>query len=65
MQEEMKAKALTDTELQQDYDYFMAQEVANLMLSARLIYLSEFNKLKQINRDTFSPMFVEIMPQIT
>ncbi|MEA5003262.1 MAG: SHOCT domain-containing protein [Christensenella sp.] len=58
-------KPLTDIELQQDYDYFMAQETANMLLSAGLISLVEFNKLTQINRDTFSPMLAEIMPKIT
>nr|DAK80645.1 MAG TPA: hypothetical protein [Caudoviricetes sp.] len=59
------AKPLTDIELQQDYDYFMAQETANALLSAGLISLVEFNKLTQINRDTFSPMLRDIMPKIT
>ena len=57
-------KPLTDIELQQDYDYFMAQEATNMMLSSGLISLSEFNKLTQINRETFSPIWAEIMPKI-
>lgn len=60
-----QAKSLTAVELQQDFDYFMAQETADRLLSAGLISLAEFNKLTQINRDTFSPMFAEIMPKIT
>ncbi|WP_306373308.1 SHOCT domain-containing protein [Pseudoruminococcus massiliensis] len=52
-------------EFQQDYDYFMAQEAASMLLSAGLISLVEFNKLTQINRNTFSPMLAEIMPKIT
>lgn len=59
------AKPLTNIELQQDYDYFMAQETANMLLSAGLISLVELNKLAQINRGTFSPMLAEIMPKIT
>ena len=59
------AKPLTDVELQQDYDYFMVQETANMLLSTGLISLVEFNKLTQINRDTFSPILAEIMPKIT
>jgi len=62
------AKPLTDIEIQQvqqDYDYFMAQETANMLLSAGLISLVEFNRLTKINRDTFSPMLAEIMPKIT
>lgn len=60
----LKPKSLTGIELQQDYDYFKAQETAKLMLSAGLISLSEFNKLTQINRETFSPIWAEIMPKI-
>lgn len=60
-----QSKPLTTMELQQDFDYFMAQEAADRLLSAGLISLAEFNKLTQINRDTFSPMFAEIMPKIT
>lgn len=55
----------TDTELQRDYDYFMAQRTAKAMLSDGLITLAEFNKLIQINRDIFSPMLAEIMPKIS
>ena len=64
--EHLKApsKPLTDIELQQDYDYFKAQETAKLMLSVGLISLSEFNKLTQINRETFSPICADIMPKI-
>lgn len=60
-----KSKSIFPTELQQDYNYFMTQKTADLMLSAGLISLVEFNKLTQINRDTFSPFLVEIMPKIT
>jgi hypothetical protein len=52
-------------ELQRDYDYFKAQETAKSFLDSGLISLSEFNKLTLLNRQTFSPMYVEIMPEIT
>ena len=61
----LKAVPISSVEIQQDYDYFMAQEACKALLSAGLISLVEFNKLAQINRDTFSPMFAEIMPKIT
>ena len=65
--EHLKAspKPITNKDIQQDYDYFMAQKVAEKMLSDGLISLSEFNKLTQINRDTLSPFLAEIMPKIT
>lgn len=56
---------LEQVEIQQDYDYFRAQEVAEMLYNTGLISSSEFNKLTQLNRETFSPMLVEIMPKIT
>ena len=56
---------ISHNDLQNDYDYFKAQEVAKLMLNSGLISLLEFNKLTILNRQTFSPMYVEIMPEIT
>lgn len=61
----LKAIPIAPVNIQQDYDFFMAQEASEALLSAGLISLVEFNKLTQINRDTFSPMFAEIMPKIT
>lgn len=54
----------TQEEIDRDIHYYQAQKVAMEMLKRGLISLSEFNKLTQINRDTFSPYLVEIMPEI-
>ena len=54
----------TPEEVQRDYDYFMAQKAAEQMLKDKLISLSEFDKLTQINRETFYPYLVELMPKI-
>ena len=61
----LKAVPISSIEIQQDYDYFMAQRDSEALLSAGLISLVEFNKLTQLNRNTFSPMLAEIMPKIT
>lgn len=61
----LEPSPITNIELQRDYDYFRAQEVAKSMLDSGLISLLEFNKLTLLNRQTFSPMYVEIMPEIT
>ena len=45
-------------------DIEQAQKIAKNMLELGLISLSEFNKLTEINRETFSPFWVEIMPKI-
>jgi hypothetical protein len=46
-----------------DLDYYRAQLLAKSMLDADLISVDEFNKLSAINRETFCPLFAEIMPE--
>ncbi len=58
------SKVITQADLEQDYNYFQAQKVSEMMLNLGLISLPEFKKLSQENRNTFSPLWVEIMPEI-
>lgn len=51
-------------EVQRDYDYFMAQKAAELLLENRLISLSEFDKLTELNHKTFYPYLAELIPKI-
>lgn len=46
------------------WTYRRAQTIAKKMLDDGLISVAEFNKLTAINRETFSPLFAEIMPKI-
>lgn len=46
-----------------DLDHYRAQRLAKAMLDAGLISIGEFNKLSVINRETFRPLFAEIMPE--
>ena len=57
-------KNWTQEEVQRDYDYFMAQKAAELLLENKLISLSEFDKLTELNRKTFYPYLAELMPEI-
>mgnify|MGYP000038932216 FL=1 len=57
-------KPIQQTDIEQDYSFFQAQKIAKNILELGLISLSEFNKLTGINRETFSPFWVEIMPKI-
>lgn len=57
-------KPIQQVDIEQDYNFFQAQKVAENMLELGLISLSEFNKLSLKNRETFSPFWVEIMPEI-
>lgn len=54
----------TPEEVQRDYDYFMAQKAAELLLENKLISLSEFDKLTELNRKTFYPYLSELIPKI-
>ena len=45
----MGKNMITQTELQQDYDYHLAQKTAETLLKNNLISLSEFNKLTKGN----------------
>lgn len=55
---------IKDEDIQNDFDYYMAQRVAEELMNAGLISLDEFNKLTLLNRRTFLPMNVEILPKI-
>ena len=57
-------KYWTPEEVQRDYDYFMAQKAVKLLLENKLISLSEFDKLTELNRKTFYPYLAELMPKI-
>ena len=52
----------SEEQFQQDVDYYRAQRIARSMLEAGLISLSQFDKLSEINRKTFSPFLADIFP---
>lgn len=58
-------KTFTTKELEQEYDYYMAQKLLERMLGTGLISVDEFNKITAKNRQTFSPFLSEIMPRMT
>lgn len=58
------SKQITQEEIQRDFDYYMAQRIAEKLKSEGLITVDEFNKLTALNRSTFLPMNVEILPKI-
>ena len=49
-------------QLQREVDYVRAQQILTSMLEKGLITLSEFNKITELNRKSFSPLLAEIMP---
>ena len=60
----MKENNDAELRLQCDYNYFLAQKAAERLLCEKLISQAKFNKLTRLNRDTFSPDLVELMPKI-
>jgi len=55
-------KPVPQEQLQREVDYVRAQQILTFMLEKGLITLSEFNKITELNRKTFSPLLAEIMP---
>lgn len=55
---------IKEEDIQRDFDYYMAQRVAEQLKNPGLISIDEFNKLTALNRRTFLPMNVEILPKI-
>ena len=53
--------AVPQEQLQREVDYVRAQQILKSMLDCALISLSEFNKITDLNRKTFSPLLAEIM----
>ena len=47
----------TDVELQNEYNYILAENITKKLLEKGLISVDEFNKIMEKNRRTFSPFF--------
>lgn len=56
-------KPLSQEQLQHEVDYARAQRILDSMLQNGIVSLSEFNKITQLNRDSFSPALASIMPE--
>ena len=54
---------ISDDQLQGEFNYSQAEKILKKMLNKGLIDEVEFNKITELNRETFSPISVKIMPQ--
>ncbi len=61
----IKPAALTDEDMQHEYDYHQAQKILEDMRNRGLISDDEFNKITALNRKKFCPYLAKIMPNIT
>lgn len=57
-----EAIKMTNSQMQKEADYYMAQKLLKQLLSAGLISLDEFDKITELNRKRFSPVLAKIMP---
>ena len=51
--------------LQNEYNYILAQQITKKLLAKGLITEAEFNKITAKNRESFSPLLGRIMPKLT
>lgn len=52
----------TDREMQNEYDYFLAERLTKKLLDKGLISVDEFDKIMAKNRRSFSPFIAKIIP---
>lgn len=53
---------MTEDQLQNEFDYLVAQQMLKNMLNKGLISLSELDKITALNLEIFSPELTSIMP---
>ena len=56
-----ETRPVPQEQMQREVDYVRAQQILTAMMNCGLISLSEFNKITELNRKTFSPLLAEIM----
>lgn len=56
----VEASRPTDAELQNEYNYILAENLTKKLLEKGQVSVDEFNKIMEKNRRTFSPLFSRI-----
>ena len=51
----------TDAEMQNEYNYILAEQITRKLLDKELISVDEFNKIMAKNRRSFSPFISKII----
>ncbi|MBP7373939.1 MAG: hypothetical protein KA876_02530 [Prevotella sp.] len=57
-----KIKTFTDRELQNEFDFYLAEKIVQTMHEKGLISDIELQKISEKNRLAFSPYLADIMP---
>lgn len=53
--------SISQEQMMNDYNYFMAQKILKSMLENNLVTVDEFNKISEKNRHSFSPYLAGIL----
>ena len=46
-----------------EIEYYMAQRLTELLYQNQLISFDEYDKLTELNRRTFSPLYADLLPK--
>lgn len=46
-----------------EIEYYMAQRLTELLYQNKLISFDEYDKLTELNRQTFSPLYADLLPK--
>lgn len=46
-----------------EIEYYMAQRLTELFYQNKLISFDEYDKLTELNRRTFSPLYADLLPK--
>lgn len=46
-----------------EIEYYMAQRLTELLYQNKLISFGEYDKLTELNRRTFSPLYTDLLPK--
>lgn len=60
--EQINTVKITEEQLKGEFNYSQADKILKKMLEKGLINEVEFNKIDELNRETFSPILNKIMP---
>ena len=58
---EVQTESISEEQMQNEFDYMMAQQMLKNMLVNGLISLAEFDKISALNLKIFSPELASIM----
>ena len=59
----LDSSSVSHQKILDEIGYYKAQTITELLYSAGLITIDEYNKLTEINRQTFSPMYADLLPK--